>query len=190
MRKKRARKHVRACFWGREARERRDYALTTRCRHVVNARDTHGFTRLWFPKIDSLKPEQAVISSQFCQRALKRSWVYVLFGGAIYKPQCECSGDFDAQQHSSGTSRGIDQAWSFCRSFERELSTIYEIWARKKRPKLENLVVNESHSVESWLGQTDRQVVARGRKLNFWRDLRWVTKWTHKFPRKYTLIMG
>ena len=33
-------------------------------------------------------------------------------------------------------------------------------------------------------GQTDRQVVASGRKLN----LRWVAKRTGKFPRKYTRV--
>ena len=33
-------------------------------------------------------------------------------------------------------------------------------------------------------GQTDRQVVASGRKLNLCRDLRWVAKRTRKFPRK------
>ena len=33
-------------------------------------------------------------------------------------------------------------------------------------------------------GQTDRQVVASGRKLNLRRDLRWVAKRTGKFPRK------
>ena len=37
-------------------------------------------------------------------------------------------------------------------------------------------------------GQTDRQVVASGRKLNFGRDLRWVAKRTYKFPRKYTQV--
>ena len=36
--------------------------------------------------------------------------------------------------------------------------------------------------------QTDRQVVASGRKLNLGRDLRWVTKRTSKFPRKYTQV--
>ena len=33
------------------------------------------------------------------------------------------------------------------------------------------------------ISQTDRQVVASGRKLNFRRDLRWVAKRTRKFPR-------
>ena len=37
-------------------------------------------------------------------------------------------------------------------------------------------------------GQTDWQVVASGRKLNLRRDLRWVAKWTRKFPRKYTEV--
>ena len=37
-------------------------------------------------------------------------------------------------------------------------------------------------------GQTDRQVVASGRKLNFGRDFRWVAKRTRKFPRKYTQV--
>ena len=37
-------------------------------------------------------------------------------------------------------------------------------------------------------GQTDRQVVASGRKLNLRRDLRWVAKRTRKFPRKYTQL--
>ena len=37
-------------------------------------------------------------------------------------------------------------------------------------------------------GQTDRQVVASGRKLNLRRDLRWVAKRTRKFPRKYTQV--
>ena len=36
--------------------------------------------------------------------------------------------------------------------------------------------------------QTDRQVVASERKLNLRRDLRWVAKWTGKFPRKYTPV--
>ena len=35
-------------------------------------------------------------------------------------------------------------------------------------------------------GQMDLQVVASGRKLNLRRDLRWVAKWTRKFPHKYT----
>ena len=38
-------------------------------------------------------------------------------------------------------------------------------------------------------GQTDRQVVASGRKLNLRRDLRWVAKRTRKFPRKYTQLV-
>ena len=33
-------------------------------------------------------------------------------------------------------------------------------------------------------GQTDRQVVASGRKLNLGRDLRWVAKRSSKFPCK------
>ena len=37
-------------------------------------------------------------------------------------------------------------------------------------------------------GQTDRQVVTSGRKLNLRRDLRWVAKQTRKFPRKYTQV--
>ena len=37
-------------------------------------------------------------------------------------------------------------------------------------------------------GQTDRQVVASGRKLNLRRDLRWVAKRTRKFPHKYTQV--
>ena len=37
-------------------------------------------------------------------------------------------------------------------------------------------------------GQTDRQVVGSGRKLNLGRDLRWVAKRTRKFPRKYTQV--
>ena len=37
-------------------------------------------------------------------------------------------------------------------------------------------------------GQTDRQVVASGRKLNLRKDLRWVAKRTLKFPRKYTQV--
>ena len=37
-------------------------------------------------------------------------------------------------------------------------------------------------------GQTDRQVVASGRKLNLRRDLRWVAKRTCKFTRKYTQV--
>ena len=37
-------------------------------------------------------------------------------------------------------------------------------------------------------GQTDRQVVASGRKLNLRRDLRRVAKRTRKFPRKYTQV--
>ena len=35
-------------------------------------------------------------------------------------------------------------------------------------------------------GQTDRQVVASGRKLILCRDLRWLAKRTRKFPCKYT----
>ena len=34
----------------------------------------------------------------------------------------------------------------------------------------------------------DRQVVASRRKLNLGRDLRWVAKWTRKFPRKYMQV--
>ena len=37
-------------------------------------------------------------------------------------------------------------------------------------------------------GQTHRQVVASGRKLNLRRDLRWVAKRTRKFPRKYPQV--
>ena len=37
-------------------------------------------------------------------------------------------------------------------------------------------------------GQTDRQVVASGRKLNLRRDLRSVAKRTRKFPPKYTQV--
>ena len=37
-------------------------------------------------------------------------------------------------------------------------------------------------------GQTDRQVVASGRKLNLGRDLRWVAKRTRKFPHKYKRV--
>ena len=37
-------------------------------------------------------------------------------------------------------------------------------------------------------GQTDRQVVASGRKFNLRRDLRWVAKRTRKFYRKYTQV--
>ena len=37
-------------------------------------------------------------------------------------------------------------------------------------------------------GQTDRQVAASGCKLNLRRNLRWVTKRTRKFPRKYTQV--
>ena len=37
-------------------------------------------------------------------------------------------------------------------------------------------------------GQTDRQVVASGRKLNLSKNLRWVAKQTHKFPPKYTQV--
>ena len=41
--------------------------------------------------------------------------------------------------------------------------------------------------VDFWsLGQTERQVVASGCKLNLHRDLRWVAKRAHRFPRKYT----
>ena len=36
--------------------------------------------------------------------------------------------------------------------------------------------------------QTDRQVVASGRKLNLRRDLGWVAKRTRKFRRKYTQV--
>ena len=41
---------------------------------------------------------------------------------------------------------------------------------------------------ELYLGQTDRQVVTSGRKLNLLRDLRWVPKRTREFPRKYTQV--
>ena len=37
-------------------------------------------------------------------------------------------------------------------------------------------------------GQTNRQVVASGRKMNLGSDLRWVAKRTSKFPRKYTQV--
>ena len=37
-------------------------------------------------------------------------------------------------------------------------------------------------------GQTDRQVVATGRKLNLGSDLRWVAKRTRQFPRKYAKV--
>ena len=37
-------------------------------------------------------------------------------------------------------------------------------------------------------GQTDRQVVASGRKLNLRRDLRWVAKRNGKFPCKYSQV--
>ena len=37
-------------------------------------------------------------------------------------------------------------------------------------------------------GQTDRQVVAIGRKFNLGRDLRWLAKRTRKFYRKYTQV--
>ena len=37
-------------------------------------------------------------------------------------------------------------------------------------------------------GQTDRQGVARGRKLNLRWDLRWVVKRTAKLPHKYTRV--
>ena len=50
---------------------------------------------------------------------------------------------------------------------------------------LENL---ESPGILLSPGQTDRQVVASGRKLNLRRDLRWVAKRTSKFPRKYTQV--
>ena len=53
---------------------------------------------------------QVIMPSQFCQRPLERTW-YIAFCEAICKPQCYCSGDFFAQQHSGGTSQGIDQAW-------------------------------------------------------------------------------
>ena len=39
-----------------------------------------------------------------------------------------------------------------------------------------------------FLGQTDRQVVASGRKLNLRRDLRWVAKRTREFLCKYTQV--
>ena len=38
------------------------------------------------------------------------------------------------------------------------------------------------------LGQTDRQVVASGRKLKLRRDLRWVAKRSGKFPCKYSQV--
>ena len=38
------------------------------------------------------------------------------------------------------------------------------------------------------LGQTDRQVVASGRKLNLRRGFRWVGKRTRTFLRKYTQV--
>ena len=37
-------------------------------------------------------------------------------------------------------------------------------------------------------GQMDRQVFASSGKLNLRRDLRWVAKWTRRFPRKYTQV--
>ena len=37
-------------------------------------------------------------------------------------------------------------------------------------------------------GQTDRQVVASGRKCNLHRDLGWVAKRTRKFYHKYTQV--
>ena len=37
-------------------------------------------------------------------------------------------------------------------------------------------------------GQTDRQVVASGRKFNLRRDLRWVAKRARKFYRKCTQV--
>ena len=37
-------------------------------------------------------------------------------------------------------------------------------------------------------GQTERQVVASGDKLNLRRDLRWVAKRTSKFPHKYMRV--
>ena len=43
-------------------------------------------------------------------------------------------------------------------------------------------------AVELSPGQTDRQVVASGRKLNLRRDLRRVAKRTRKFPRKYMQV--
>ena len=38
------------------------------------------------------------------------------------------------------------------------------------------------------LGQTDRQVVASGCKLNLGRDVRWVAKRTSNFRHKYTQV--
>ena len=38
------------------------------------------------------------------------------------------------------------------------------------------------------LGQTDSQVVASSGKLNLRRDLRWVAKWTDKFPHNYAQV--
>ena len=37
-------------------------------------------------------------------------------------------------------------------------------------------------------GQTERQVVVSGLKLNLRRDLRWLAKRTRKFLRKYTQV--
>ena len=37
-------------------------------------------------------------------------------------------------------------------------------------------------------GQSDQQVVASGRELNFRRDLSWVAKQSRKFPRKYMQV--
>ena len=38
------------------------------------------------------------------------------------------------------------------------------------------------------LGHTDSQVVASSGKLNLRRDLRWVAKWTDKFPHNYAQV--
>ena len=47
-----------------------------------------------------------------------------------------------------------------------------------------NELLSTTYSTLLSLGQTDRQVVATGRKLNLHRDLLWVAKRTPKLPRK------
>ena len=51
-----------------------------------------------------------------------------------------------------------------------------------------NLINLSAKTLGVSLGQTDRQVVASGRKLNLRRDLCWVAKHNGKFPHKYTQV--
>ena len=77
--------------------------------------------------------------------------------------------------------------WSNGVPSSRKLRTWVYLWLRLARTcvLLRWLAMTCAHLSP---GQTDRQVVASGRKLNLRRDLRWVAKRTRKFPRKYTQV--